>query len=169
MKVLETARLVLRRLDTEDASFMFRLLNDPSWIQNIGDKGIRTLDDAKDYIRNGPVVMYMRYGFGLFLVQLKDSQTSIGLCGLIKRKALKDVDIGYAFLPEYWGKGYAMDSASAVISYGKSIHRLSRLVGITLPSNHSSVKLLKKLGFQFESIVMMTADTEELEIYSIEL
>ena len=169
MKVLETSRLVLRWLDIKDASFIFHLLNDPSWIQNIGDKGIRTLDDAENYIRNGPIAMYMRYGFGLFLVQLKDSQTSIGLCGLIKRKALKDVDIGYAFLPEYWGKGYAMESASTVISYGKSIHRLSRLVGITLPSNHSSVKLLQKLGFQFEAIVMTTADTKELEMYSIEL
>lgn len=169
MKILETSRLVLRWLDTEDAAFIFHLLNDPSWIQNIGDKGIRTLDDAEGYIRNGPVAMYTRYGFGLFLVQLKANQMPIGLCGLIKRKSLKDVDLGYAFLPEYWGKGYAMESASAVISYGKSTHKLSRLIGITSPSNHSSIKLLKKLGFQLEQIVKMAADAEELELYSIQL
>src|SRR5262245_58073861 len=106
MKVLETDRLNLRRLSIDDAEFILELLNEPSFLRFIGDKGVRTLDDARDYISNGPIDMYNRLGFGLYLTELKDGGVTIGICGLIKRDALEDVDIGFAFLPKLWAIGY---------------------------------------------------------------
>ena len=169
MKIFDTNRLVLRQVNINDAKFIFNLLNEPSWIQYIGNKNIKTLDDAKDYIRNGPIAMYAQYGFGLLVAELKSDQAPIGLCGLIKRDDLEDVDLGFAFLPEYWGKDYAMESASATIMYGKATHKLSRLVAITLTENYSSVNLLKKLGFRFENTMYLEGDDEELELYSMNI
>src|SRR3982750_718510 len=126
LKVLETDRLILRHLAPEDAEFILRLLNEPSWLRFIGDKGIRTLEDARSYILKGPVEMYARLGFGLYLVELKEGLVPTGLCGLIKRDSLKDVDIGFAFLPEYWGRGYAYESAAAVMTYGRDALGLKR-------------------------------------------
>ena len=108
-EILETDRLRLRKLSTDDAGFVLRLLNEPSFIQNIGDKGVRTMDDARSYILNGPVASYEKFGFGLWLVEKKESGVSIGMCGLLKREVLEDVDLGYAFLPEFWARGYALE------------------------------------------------------------
>ncbi|MFI4982343.1 MAG: GNAT family N-acetyltransferase, partial [Nevskiales bacterium] len=116
MKVLETERLVLRRLVAEDAPFILELLSDPSWLRFIGDKGVRNLDDARLYIRIGPAAMYARLGHGLYLTELKDGGIPIGLCGLIKRDTLDDVDIGFAFLPQYRGQGYAREAAAATLA-----------------------------------------------------
>src|SRR5713101_5466483 len=101
MLVLETKRLSLRRLSVDDAEFILKLLNEASFIQNIGDKGVRTIDDARSYIRNGPVASYEKFGFGLWLVEMKASGVRAGICGLLKRDVLEHVDIGYAFLPEF--------------------------------------------------------------------
>ena len=169
MKVLETNRLTLRWLNVGDANFILQLLNEPSWIQYIGQKNVRSLEDAKAYIQGGPVAMYTQYGFGLFLVELQNPQVSIGLCGLLKRESLEDVDLGFAFLPKYWGKGYAMESASAVLTYGKIKHKLTRIVAITLNNNHSSIKLLNKLGFEFEDTRPLADIKEELDLYAVEL
>src|SRR6185503_13067540 len=109
MNILETERLQIRQLSREDAPFILQLVNEPSFIQNIGDRGVRTLADANSYILNGPVASYARNGFGLYLVVLKETNESIGMCGLIKRAGLDDVDIGYAFLPKFWSKGYAVE------------------------------------------------------------
>ena len=109
MTVIETERLVLRHLSTEDAGFILELLNEPSFIRNIGDRGVRTIEGANTYILNGPVASYARNGFGLYLVKLKETDESIGMCGLIKRDTLDDVDIGYALLPRFWSKGYAVE------------------------------------------------------------
>ena len=117
MKVLETDRLILRWLSTDDAEFILELLNEPSFLQYIGDKGVRTLEDARNYILNGPVDMYARLGFGLYLTELKERGVPLGICGLLKRDGLEDVDIGFAFLPRFWAKGYAYESA-AVLAYG---------------------------------------------------
>src|SRR5678815_4161900 len=119
MSVIETDRLILRRFTAEDAPFILELLNEPSWLRFIGDKGVRTLGDARDYIRKGPVAMYARYGFGLEVAALKESGLPIGMCGLIKRDTLEDIDIGFAFLPRFWGKGYAHEAAAATMEYGK--------------------------------------------------
>ena len=155
MNVLETARLALRRLTPEDAPFILELVNEPSWLQFIGDKGVRTLDDARGYIQNGPMDMYARLGFGLYLVELKDG-TPIGMCGLIKRPALEDVDIGFAFRPQFWGQGYARESAAAVLDHGRDAFKLKRIVAITSPGNISSIRLLEKLGFEFEQELQLS-------------
>ncbi len=110
--VLETHRLRLRRLSVDDAGFILRLLNEPSFIQNIGDRNVRTIEEARAYILNGPVASYETHGFGLWMVETKDAGTHIGICGLLKREVLEDVDIGYALLPEFWSRGYALESAS---------------------------------------------------------
>lgn len=165
MTILETERLTLRQLEQTDAPFIFKLLNDPSWIENIGDRGIRTLEDAEAYIINSPNAMYKQHGFSLLLVETKVPVEPIGLCGLIKRDSLDDVDLGYAFLPDFWGKGYAYEAAAAIMDYSQEVHKLSRIVAITLPENKPSVKLMTKLGFQFEETLVLAGDDEELALY----
>jgi len=154
MKVLETDRLILRRLTVEDAPFMLRLLNDPSFLEYIGDKGVRTLEDARQNILTGPVDMYARVGHGLYLVELR-SGMPIGICGLIKRDTLENVDLGYAFLPDYRGQGYALEAAEGVMSYGRETLGLERVVAIVSKHNHASVALLMKIGFEFERVVTL--------------
>jgi RimJ/RimL family protein N-acetyltransferase len=126
--LIETERLTLRKLSVEDAPFILRLVNEPSFLQFIGDKGVRNLEDARQYILNGPVASYAQNGFGLFLVQLKANQVPLGMCGLLKRETLEDVDIGFAFLPEFWNKGYAFEAAAVVLSYAKDVLKLPRIV-----------------------------------------
>jgi len=166
LKVLETIRLILRRLSIEDADFILELVNEPSWLRFIGDKGVRSIADARDYILKGPVESYERFGFGLYLVELKENGTPIGICGLIKRASLKDVDLGFAFLPKFWGNGYAYESASAVMAYGKSAFGLNRIVAVTTPDNHSSIKVLEKLGFKFEQMVRLSVDAPEIKLFA---
>lgn len=150
MVVLQTERLILRRFELRDAAFILRLVNEPAWLEFIGDKGVRTLADAAEYLRKGPLDMYQRYGFGLYRVELAQDGTPIGTCGLIKRDTLPDVDIGYALLPEFWGRGYAREAAAAVLSYGARAVGLARIVAITTPHNASSIRLLEKIGLKFE-------------------
>lgn len=166
LKVIETDRLTLRHLTPDDAEFIFALLNDPAFLRFIGDKGVRTLEDARKYITNGPMEMYARLGFGLYLVELKDGGIPIGLCGLIKRDGLDDVDIGFAFLPEYRTKGYAHEAASATMEYGKDALGLKRIVAITSPDNEASGKLLEKLGLRFEQMIRLSENAEEVRLFS---
>lgn len=166
--IIETERLTLRHLSTDDAPFILELLNDPSFIQNIGDRNVRTIADAESYITKGPVTSYEKNGFGLDLVVLKETGESIGMCGLIKRDTLEDVDIGYAFLPRFWSKGYAVESASAVLEYGQQVHGLKRIVGITLEENKGSVRVLEKIGLKFEKMVKLAGDDEELMLFAID-
>ncbi|HFK1766192.1 alanine acetyltransferase [Bacillus wiedmannii] len=163
MIVLETERLVLRWFDIKDAPFILELVNDPAWIQFIGDKRIKNLDDAKKYILNGPVDMYNKMGFGLYLVERKEDLTPLGMCGLIKRDTLEDVDIGFAFLEKFRSKGYGFESASAVIDYGVQKLGLKRIVAITTIDNINSGKLLEKVGLQFEEIISDSG--EDLKLF----
>ena len=165
MNVLETDRLIVRRLSPDDAEFILRLLNEPSWLRFIGDKGVRTIEDARAYILRGPVEMYSRLGFGLYLVAIKGGGPPIGICGLIKRDSLEDVDIGFAFLPEYWGRGYAYEAASAVMAYGGNVLGFKRIVAITSVDNDSSARLLEKLGLRFEGMVKLSNDSEEVRLF----
>ncbi len=169
MKVIETDRLILRWLSTDDAEFILELLNDPSWVQFIGNRGVKTIENARDYILKGPVEMYAQLGFGLYLTELKDGGAPIGICGLIKRDSLEDVDIGFAFLPRFWGKGYAYEAASATMGYGRQVLELNRIVGITSPDNHRSAKLLEKLGLQFERMVSFANDAQEVKLFASEI
>lgn len=166
MKVLETDRLILRRLSVEDSEFILELLNDPAWLRFIGDKGVRTLDDARDYILKGPVEMYERLGFGLYLTELKSEGVPVGLCGLLKRDSLEDVDIGFAFLPKFRARGYGYECASAVMEYGKTVLGLDRIVAITSVDNEVSAKLLEKLGLRFEKMIKLSDDGDLVRLFT---
>jgi len=169
LKVLETERLNLRWMSADDAAFMRGLLNEPSWLRFIGDRGVRTLDDARNYILTGPVASYARLGFGLYVVELKESGDPIGICGLVKRDFLDDVDIGFAFLPQYWRQGYAYEAASAVMGYGTETLGLKRIVAITAADNHSSARLLEKLGLRFERMVSYPGDGHDVRLFAIDI
>jgi RimJ/RimL family protein N-acetyltransferase len=165
MIVLKTDRLLLRHFTTDDAAFILRLLNEPSFIQNVGDKGVRTLEHASNYLLAGPIKSYQIHGYGLYLVALKESLQPIGMCGLLKRAQLDDVDIGYAFLPEYWSKGFAFESASAVLKYGMNVFGFVKTLAIVSPGNVASIKVLEKLGFSFSKYVQMSPDDSEVALY----
>ena len=165
LTILETERLLLRQLSSEDGDFILELLNEPSFIRNIGDRGIRTIDGAISYILNGPVASYSKNGFGLYLVKSKETNESIGMCGLIKRDTLEDVDIGYAFLPRFWSKGYAVEAAQAIKEYAKNVIGLNRIVAITDPENTGSIRVLEKIGLKFERMVKLSEDDIELKLF----
>ncbi len=164
--VLTTDRLVLRHLTQDDAAFILELLNDPGWLRFIGDKGVRTLEDARNYLVKGPLAMYERHGFGLYLVELADGHVPIGMCGLIKRDTLDDVDIGYAYLPAFRAKGYAHEAAAAVLAYGNRQFGLTRIVAITSPDNVGSSRLLEKLGMNHEKTVTLGGADHEVRLYA---
>jgi RimJ/RimL family protein N-acetyltransferase len=163
--MLETDRLVLRRLTNADAGFILELLNDADFLRNIGDRGVRTAEDACGYIANGPGASYDRFGFGLYLVERKEPRASIGICGLIKRDALEDVDLGFAFLPRYRSCGYAMEAAAAVTAHARADFDLQRLAAITIPENGPSIRLLERLGFRFARMIRMSEGDPELNLF----
>lgn len=165
LEIAATNRLALRRLSVADAPFILRLVNEPSWLQFIGDKGVRTLEDARDYLLNGPLAMYARDGFGLYLVERLPDRVPMGMCGLIRRETLPEVDVGFAFLPEYWGQGYAREAVLAVLHYGQHAFGLQRVIAVTSPDNERSIKLLEGLGFRFEGMVRMTPGEMEIKLF----
>jgi RimJ/RimL family protein N-acetyltransferase len=166
MNVVETDRLTLRRLTTEDGDFILELLNDPAWLRFIGDRGVRTVEAAREYISKNLAPMYERHGFGLYLTGLKDGGTPVGICGLIKRDSLEDVDIGFAFLPQFRGQGYGYESAAAVLAYGRNAFGLRRIVAITSPDNDGSARLLERLGFTYERMIRLADDGEEVCLFA---
>lgn len=160
---IETERLELRRFTADDAAFVLRLVNEPSFLRYIGDRGVRTLDDARRYIADGPVAGYERDGHGLMLVVRKADGAEVGMCGVLKRDALPEPDIGFSFFPEHWSKGYALESARAVMRHARESLRLGRILAITTQDNEPSMRLLGKLGFRFERI--MPFGTEQLRLF----
>lgn len=168
MKVLETNRLTLRHLTTDDAEFVLELLSEPSFIRYIGDKQVRTLDDARRYVLDGPVKSYQTHGFGLNLVELKSERKPIGICGLLKRDTLPDPDIGFAFLPAYWNRGYAFEAADAVMRHARSVLNLSTILAITTPDNDASGKLLRKIGMAFDRMIKLTPESDEVKLFTTE-
>lgn len=156
MIILETERLTIRHVVTADAAFIVELVNEPAYIANIADQGVRSVDDARTYIAERLTASYERYGFGLFGVALRDSAELIGVCGLIKRKTLGDVDIGYAFLERCWGNGFAVEAAAAVLAYGRDVIGLKRIIAITAPDNVASANLLRKIGLHYEKTYQLT-------------
>ena len=166
MTVLETERLSLRRLTIDDAEFILALLNEPSFLRYIGDKKVRNLDDARQYILNGPVGSYERHGFGLNCVELRESHTPIGMCGLLKRDELPDPDIGFALLPDFWSKGFAFEAAHAVLKDARERLKIQRILAITSLDNDASITLLERLGFRFEDIVQLSPNGERLRLFS---
>jgi RimJ/RimL family protein N-acetyltransferase len=166
VNVLETERLNLRRLDAGDAAFILELLNEESFLRNIGDKGVRTIEGAVQYILKGPVESYARHGFGLWLVELKDEGTPAGICGLVKRDTLPDADIGYAFLARFRSRGYASESAAAVLSYASKALGLRRVLAITNQDNEGSIRVLEKIGLKFERLVRLSDDAPEIMLFT---
>jgi RimJ/RimL family protein N-acetyltransferase len=169
MHILDTARLALRTIEVEDAPFYLNLVNTREFIENIGDRKIRTLAAARATITSGPVAMQDALGHSIYLVELKDSGVAIGMCGLIKRDSLVDVDLGYAFLPPYFGRGYAFEAAEAVVAHARAALGIKRLVAITSPGNHASNALLEKLGMGFEAMVHLSPEDPGTRLYSIDL
>lgn len=169
MKPIETERLVIRHLSAEDAPFILDLLNQPSFLQNIGDRGVHNLQDAENYLRTGPMASYAKHGFGLFLVELKQDRSAIGMCGLIRREMLEDVDIGFAYLPQYWGQGYAFEAASAVMTFARQVIKLERIVAIVAPGNQRSIRLLEKIGLKYEQMITWPEDNTPLKFFSRDL
>ena len=166
MKIIETERLLLRHITGDDAEFIFELVNEPGWIQNIGDRGVRTIDDARRFIADRLAASYERFGFGLYLVELKETGAPAGMCGLVKRDSLEDVDIGFAFLERFWSKGYAFESASAVMDYAQNALGLKRIAAIVSPGNPGSIKVLKKIGMDFERMIKMPGEEEEIKFFA---
>ena len=166
MIVLETDRLALRRVEPEDAGFMYELMNDPGWLEHIGDRGIRGIEDARNYIRDRLQSQYLRLGYGLNLVELKDSSTPIGLCGLVKRDWLEDVDVGFAFLPQFRGRGYALEAAGATLEHARTDLGFRRIAAITSPANRASIRLLERLGLHFERMVTPPTEAHEVCLYA---
>jgi ribosomal-protein-alanine N-acetyltransferase len=164
MIVIRTDRLVLRQLEVQDAEFILELLNEAQFLRFIGDKGVRTLDDARAYILNGPRDSYERNGFGLYATCLLDG-TAAGICGLVKRDGLADVDVGFAFLARYCSKGYAVESASAVLAHASRVLRVPRVVAITSPENFGSIAVLEKIGLKFERMIRLAEQSLELKLF----
>ena len=167
--ILRTARLQLRELTVADAPFILTLLNDAAWIRFIGDRGVRTIEDAVAYIERGPRASYAQHGFGLWLVELSDDATPIGMCGLIRRDSLPGPDLGFAFLPAFRSQGYAFEAASAVREFARSRVRLPSLLAIVDPANGPSIRLLKKLGFVFERMMTVPGDDHEVQVFAARL
>ncbi len=166
MRVLETDRLILRWLEPGDAAFILELLNQPSFLHFIGDRGVGTIEEARKYIRQGPGRSYAEQGFGLYMVELKDDLKPIGMCGLLRRETLEDVDLGFAFLPQFWGQGYAYESTKAVLAHGKADFDLKRIVAVTASDNQAAIRLLEKLGLRFERTIRLADDQPEVKLFA---
>lgn len=163
--MIETPRLRVRPLEERDAAFILELVNDPDWKRFIGDRGLRTLEDARTYLRNGPMAMYARVGFSLDCVVSKETGAPLGICGLIKRDTLEDVDLGFAFLPRGRGQGYAAEASAAVLGHAWELG-LRRVVAIVSPGNDRSIALLEKLGFRLEgSRRLQPSDADEVLLF----
>ncbi|MGL4447565.1 MAG: GNAT family N-acetyltransferase [Shewanella sp.] len=165
MQIARTSRLILRQLSLEDAAFILVLLNSQGFVENIGDKGVRTLKDAKAYLQQGPLQSYVEHGFGLYAVVLAENGFSIGICGLLKRSTLDAVDLGYAFLPQYWGNGYAFEAAKAALEQGHALG-IERIVALVSSDNLASKALLNKLGLTFEKVVQLEPSAPVVELFS---
>ncbi len=164
--ILETERLILRQFTTDDSKFIVQLLNSPGWIEFIGDRNIKTEERAKEYLQKGPLKSYEVNRFGLSLVEMKNDRTPIGMCGILKRDNLENPDIGFAFLPEFTGKGFAFEIANATMVYAKDKLKLPVIFAITVSNNKTSIKLLEKIGMKFIKLFCLPNDHEELMLYS---
>ena len=167
MKILETERLILRHVLPGDASFILDILNQPSFIQYIGDRGVRDLGQARDYIESRFTKSYRDHGFGMYLVELKEDGSPMGICGLIQRDTLPHPDIGFSFLPQYWSKGYAREAAEASLKHGKEVLGMDRVLAIATKDNESSGRLLERIGLKFEKMIVQ--GDEELRLFSGDL
>lgn len=162
----ETGRLRLKRLTLDDAGLMLAIWNDPAFIRHVGDRGIRTLDQARTTLEESAFRLYSEYGYGPYRVALKTDDTAVGICGLFRREGLDEPDIGFSTLPEHCGRGYAYEAACAVIEHARKDLGLQRLTAIVSPENGPSLSLIHKLGFAFERMHRMAGDEDDVAIYA---
>jgi RimJ/RimL family protein N-acetyltransferase len=167
VNILETKRLILRKFTLDDTAFILELLNTEGWIKYIGEKNVKTTDQAREYLESGPLKSYRNNGFGLALVELKADHIPIGMCGLINRDYLDYLDIGFAFLPNHSGHGYAFEIVKKTVEYAFGELEQEKLLAITLPQNYSSIKLLTKIGFRYDKTFISPDTNEELCLYSL--
>jgi len=168
-KTYETERLIIKLVDIDDAEFLLKLLNTEKWLKNIGDRNVHSLEDAQKYVRDKNLPQIKRLGFGNAVVILKSNNEKIGTVGLYDREGIDGVDIGFAFLEEYEGKGYAYESAKKIMDIGINEFDVKKVSAITLPTNESSIKLIEKLGLKFKEVVRIPNDTEDLNLYELNL
>lgn len=166
MKMIETERLILREIVETDDAFVLDLLNQPTFIEFIGDRNVRTTDEAREYISSRFTKSYVENGFGLYLAALRETSEPVGLCGFVKRDTLPEPDLGFAFLPQYCGRGFAFEAAKASMKFGAEILNLKRVVAITTQNNESSIKLLEKLGFALDGLIKLPHDDQKLNLFS---
>jgi RimJ/RimL family protein N-acetyltransferase len=167
--VATTERLTLHWLTVDDAAFMLSLLNDPSFHEFIGDRGVRTLDDARQYLLSGAIASYGCNGFGLYLVREREFGTPVGICGLIHRTGLDDADLGFALLPAFWGRGLAVEAAEAVLHHARHDLGLLCVVAIVSPNNVRSIHVLERVGFRYERSVQLSGDADPVQLFRREL
>ena len=166
MNVISTDRLLINRITLDDAGFILKLINDKDWIKNIGDKGIRTIEETEEYIRTRFLKAYDEVGFGFYSLILKSDQQIIGIAGLVDREGIDHIDIGYGMLPEFRGKGYAFEATKAIYDYGYEELKLEKIVAIVNPDNTSSIKLLSKLGLEFERMIRFPDEEIDIMLFS---
>ncbi|MBL7759464.1 MAG: GNAT family N-acetyltransferase [Sediminibacterium sp.] len=166
MQALTTERLIIREMSIVDASFMLRLMNTPNWIRFIGDRNVKTVSDASNYISSRIISSYRLNGFGLYLVALKNNRKPIGICGLVKREGLNHPDLGFAILPEYERMGYASEAAAAVLEYAGTSLRLTEVEGITTNNNLASVSVLEKAGMHYVKNIQLPGQDADFMLFS---
>lgn len=169
MIVYETGRLRVRRIELSDALFIEGLLNQPSFLRFIGDRGVRSREDAERYIGDGPQASYERHGFGLWLVVRRDLEEPIGMCGLLRRETLPEPDLGFAYVPSAWGLGFGREAARGALDHARDVVGLRRLLAITSPDNERSGHLLESVGFRRGGLVRLAPGAEELRLYDCDL
>jgi len=168
VQILETNRLILREVTVDDGQFIFDLLNTPKFKKYIGDRGVNSLQESLEFIDTKYRQSYTDHGYGLYTVETKYDGTPIGVCGFVRRDTLPGPDIGFAFLPEFEGKGYGFESARAVMDFGRETLGFTNLFAITSQDNDVSGKLLEKLGFRFDEMISMP-NGETLKLFETQL
>ncbi len=166
--VLQTERLSLRRLTIVDAGLMLAIWNDPAFIRNVADRGIRTIAEARQAMKEGPLKLYEDYGYGPYRVALAGDDTPIGICGVFRRNGLDEPDIGYALLPDYYARGYALEAAGAVVEHARDDLEIGHLVAVISPGNTRSIQLVRKLGLEFERMIRLPGDTRDVSLFGIQ-
>ena len=168
IKPIFTDRLTIRAFTLDDAAFIVALLNDSDWLRFIGDKAVKTEQDARRYLTTGPIAMYALHGLGLCAIERNKDRATIGMCGLIRREGLEDVDIGYALVPEARGQGFALEAAQAVLEHGLTTLRIDRIVAITDPDNVASTRVLEGIGMRFERHMQLGEGAKRVALYAVE-
>jgi RimJ/RimL family protein N-acetyltransferase len=164
--LFETERLQLRQFNLEDTAFIIELLNSPGWLKFIGDRNVKTMEDAKNYLVNGPMKSYGENGYGLSMVETKTGNVPVGMCGILKRGNLEFPDIGFAFLPAYHGLGYAQEIATETMHYAMNELKIQKVAAITVPDNKRSIRLLEKIGLHFDRLITLPGSSQELMLFS---